>query len=78
MLHIDHGKNIDIPNADGKTPKDLANMYKSEEDRQRFLLILNRESSLTQNIGSNPMSRKKNMPVKNSNTSIGLNPRAAA
>lgn len=34
--------NLDIPNSDGKTPKDFALMYKNEEDRLRFLHVLNR------------------------------------
>ena len=37
------GKTIDIKNIDGKTPKDLAMFIKNSGERQKLMLILNRE-----------------------------------
>lgn len=45
VLNNHEGKSMDIMNADGKTPKDYVMMYKSEEDRNRLLMILNKEFS---------------------------------
>jgi hypothetical protein len=33
IQYFDNQKSLDIPNADGKTPKDLVFMYKSDEDK---------------------------------------------
>jgi len=40
-------KIVDIINTDRHTPKDLANMYKNEEDKRKLLQILNRELSIS-------------------------------
>jgi hypothetical protein len=50
---------LEFLNSDGKTPRDLVNMYKSEEDKQRFLLILNREFSTSLPPASPAFRRKK-------------------
>ncbi|CDW82347.1 ankyrin repeat [Stylonychia lemnae] len=57
VQNIENGKSLDFVNTEGKTPKDMINMYKSEEDKQRLLLIINRDFALTQPLS--PALRKK-------------------
>lgn len=52
VQNLEPSISLDIPNSDGKTPKDLAMMYKLEEDRVRFILILNRSFSHQSTINS--------------------------
>jgi hypothetical protein len=39
--------NLDIQNADGLTPKDLALMYKHEEERVRIMVLINKDLTMT-------------------------------
>eukprot|EP00347_Sterkiella_histriomuscorum_P006025 403354358 len=73
VQHIEQGKSIEIQNADGKTPKDLALMYKSEEDKQRLLLILNRDFSTTQPISPSFRRKKFGGGYVNSNSKLQVN-----
>lgn len=48
IVKIANDKSIlDIPNADGMTPKDLILMYRVEKTRNRMIMVLNNDGSMS-------------------------------